>query len=197
MASKVTPLESWNQFHFCIVWHSNHKAAVSCNVLCWWVFALLPACRAYHICTYLWDSNGTFSSQFFFGFFTGVRVAQMWVEVLVEHLCRLLAEVPPLAPDEQQEGQKKTSQNGQEITTRISSAEHANVSEWTTTWSNSQAGTWFLYFKKKKSTHAEAESCQPIWNFDYFQPAKVDTGTIHFMLKKEEDEANPVSSLPA
>jgi len=53
---------------------------------------------------YLRDGDSTRFGKFLFGFFTGVGVGQVGVEILVQTLCGLFAEVAPLAPDETQTG---------------------------------------------------------------------------------------------
>lgn len=50
-------------------------------------------------CVYLRDCDSTLFGEFLFGFFTGVWVGQVGVEILIQDLCGLLAEVAPLAPD--------------------------------------------------------------------------------------------------
>lgn len=47
---------------------------------------------------YLRDGDSTLFGKFLFGFFAGIRVGQVRVEILIEDLCRLFAEVAPLAP---------------------------------------------------------------------------------------------------
>lgn len=49
---------------------------------------------------YLRDSNSTLFAKFLFGFFTGVWVGQVGVEIFIQDLCGLFAEVAPFAPDE-------------------------------------------------------------------------------------------------
>lgn len=53
---------------------------------------------------YLRDGDSTLFGEFLFGFFTGVRVGQVGVEILIQDLCGLFAEVAPFAPDETQTG---------------------------------------------------------------------------------------------
>lgn len=47
---------------------------------------------------HLGDCDATLPSQLFFGFFTAVRVAQMGIKILIQELCGLLAEIPPVTP---------------------------------------------------------------------------------------------------
>merc|ERR1719362_2417074 len=49
-------------------------------------------------------SNSTLSSKLLLCLLAGVGVGQMGVEVLVQHLARLLAEVPALSPGVQESG---------------------------------------------------------------------------------------------
>jgi len=51
---------------------------------------------------YLRDSDSTLFGEFLFGFFAGVRVGQVGVEILIQDLCGLFAEVAPFAPEETQ-----------------------------------------------------------------------------------------------
>ena len=53
---------------------------------------------------YLRYSNSTLSSKLLLCLLAGVGVGQMGVEVLVQHLARLLAEVPALSPGVQESG---------------------------------------------------------------------------------------------
>ena len=54
------------------------------------------------VVNYLRDGDSTLFGKFLFGFFTGIRVGQVRVEILVQDLCGLLAEVAPLTPEETQ-----------------------------------------------------------------------------------------------
>lgn len=54
-----------------------------------------PTCREAH---HLGDCDAAPPGQLFFGFFAGVRVAQMGVKILIQHFCGLLAEVASLTP---------------------------------------------------------------------------------------------------
>lgn len=47
---------------------------------------------------HLGDGDAALPGQLSLSFLAGVRVAQMGVEVLVQHFCGVLAEVPPLTP---------------------------------------------------------------------------------------------------
>lgn len=55
---------------------------------------------------YLRDGDSTLFGKFFFGFFAGIRVGQVGVEILVQDLCGLFAEVAPFASDERPTGEK-------------------------------------------------------------------------------------------
>lgn len=46
---------------------------------------------------YLRDGYSTLFGKFLFGFFTGVGVGQVGVEILIQDLCGLFAEVAPFA----------------------------------------------------------------------------------------------------
>ena len=48
---------------------------------------------------YLRHSDPTLFGQLLFGLLTGIRIGQVGVEVLVQHLCCLLVEVTPLTSD--------------------------------------------------------------------------------------------------
>lgn len=52
---------------------------------------------------HLRHSDPTLFGKFFLGFLTRVRVRQVGVEILVQHLCSLLVEVAPLTSDTQRE----------------------------------------------------------------------------------------------
>ena len=49
--------------------------------------------------SHLRHSDPTLFGQFLLGFLTRVRVRQMGVEILVQHLCSLLVEIAPLTSD--------------------------------------------------------------------------------------------------
>lgn len=51
---------------------------------------------------YLRDGYSTLFGKFLFGFFTGVGVGQVGVEILIQDLCGLFAEVAPFASVETQ-----------------------------------------------------------------------------------------------
>lgn len=55
---------------------------------------------------YLRDGDSTLFGKFLFGFFTGVWVGQVGVEILIQALCCLFAEITPFAPDETQTDDK-------------------------------------------------------------------------------------------
>lgn len=48
---------------------------------------------------YLRDSDGALLSKFLFGFFAGVGVGQVRVEIFIQDLRGLFAEITPFAPD--------------------------------------------------------------------------------------------------
>ena len=50
------------------------------------------------LATDLGDGDPTLPGQFFLGLLTGVRIAQVRVEILIQYLCRLLTEIPSLPP---------------------------------------------------------------------------------------------------
>lgn len=53
--------------------------------------------------TYLRHGDPTLFGQFFLGFFARIRVGQVRVKILIQHLCGLLVEVAPLTSDKQRE----------------------------------------------------------------------------------------------
>lgn len=54
-----------------------------------------------HLCVdHLGDGDSTLFGELLFGFFAGVRVGQVGVEVLIQDLCGLFAEIASLASDE-------------------------------------------------------------------------------------------------
>lgn len=55
---------------------------------------------------YLRDGDSTLFGKFLFGFFTRVRVGQVGVEILIQDLRGLFAEVAPFASDERKTGDK-------------------------------------------------------------------------------------------
>ena len=55
---------------------------------------------------YLRHCDSTFSCKLLLGFLRGVWIGQVWVEVLVQDLWRLLAEVPPLSSSVKEPGTK-------------------------------------------------------------------------------------------
>lgn len=52
---------------------------------------------------HLRHSDPTLFGQFLLGFLARIRVRQVGVEILVQHLCSLLVEVAPLTSDTQRE----------------------------------------------------------------------------------------------
>lgn len=55
------------------------------------------------LAVHLRHSDPTLFGQFLLGFLTGIRIRQMGVEILVQHLRSLLVEVAPLTSDTQTE----------------------------------------------------------------------------------------------
>lgn len=68
---------------------------------------------------YLRDGDSTLFGKFLFGFFTGVRVGQVGVEILIQALCGLFAEVAPFAPDETRTGDKYWGKKTTDIFTQL------------------------------------------------------------------------------
>lgn len=57
---------------------------------------------------YLRDGYSTLFGKFLFGFFTGVGVGQVGVEILIQDLCGLFAEVAPFASAETKKNKKNS-----------------------------------------------------------------------------------------
>jgi len=60
---------------------------------------------------YLGDGDATQFGEVLFGLFTGVRVGQVGVEILVQALRGLLAEIASFAPGERQTGHQQQRNN--------------------------------------------------------------------------------------